>query len=238
MKMVPAPTQPASPSPGWVRSIASFTWPISTFGIFTWLHLSSDRWALHTFAGKQDVGLYAVLYQLGYYPMSLATDMLTQFLAPIFFQRAGDATDPERNTGVRRTCWRLTAVSLLTTGATVLVAAVLHRPIFRLLVDSQYASASRYLPWMLLAGGIFAMGQALALILLSEIRTRAMSVAKIVTACLGIVLNVLGAYRWGLAGIVAANLVFSVIFCAWIAVLSASVSRREGCDSCLPPYLH
>ncbi len=71
----------------WRKQISDFSWPISIFGIFTWLQLASDRWALGFFSTTKDVGMYAVLLQLGYYPMSIATEITMQFLAPISTSR-------------------------------------------------------------------------------------------------------------------------------------------------------
>ena len=65
----------------------AYSWPFSTFGIFTWVQLASDRWALGMFGSTRDIGLFAVLFQVGYYPASLATGLAMQFLAPILYQR-------------------------------------------------------------------------------------------------------------------------------------------------------
>ena len=57
----------------------------------------SDRWALAAFATEETVGLYSVLSQLGYAPVATVTTMVMTFLAPILYQRSGDATDRARN---------------------------------------------------------------------------------------------------------------------------------------------
>jgi O-antigen/teichoic acid export membrane protein len=49
----------------WREQIWKFSWPISIFGIFTWMQLVSDRWALEFFSTTQEVGLDAVLFQIG-----------------------------------------------------------------------------------------------------------------------------------------------------------------------------
>jgi O-antigen/teichoic acid export membrane protein len=205
----------------WQRQVWKYSWPISVFGVFTWVQLASDRWALELFATTREVGTYAALYQLGYYPMSVASTMAMQFLAPIFYQRAGDASDKRRNADVQKLSWNLTGFSLAATAVAFLLALLFHRQIFRVLVASEYASVSQLLPWMLLAGGIFAAGQAIALNLMSQMRTQAMMTAKIVTALAGVVLNFAGAYWLGTAGIVIAGVIFSVLYFAWMAALSA-----------------
>lgn len=204
----------------WQRQVWEYSWPISAFGAFTWLQLASDRWALELYTSTREVGTYAALFQLGYYPMSMASTMAMQFLAPIFYQRAGDASDRRRNADVDRLSWKLTGVSLGATAVAFALALLFHRQIFRILVASAYASVSHLLPWMLLAGGIFAAGQAIALNLMSQMRTQAMMGAKIATALAGVALNLAGAYWLGIDGIVLAAVLFSVLYFSWMAALA------------------
>lgn len=211
----------------WQRQVWHYSWPISVFGAFTWVQLASDRWALELFTSTKEVGTYAALFQLGYYPMSMASTMAMQFLAPIFYQRAGDASDGRRIADVNKLSWNLTGISLGATAAAFLLALMFHRQIFRVFVASEYAPVSNLLPWMLLAGGIFAAGQAIALNLMSQMRTRAMMVAKITTALAGVALNLAGAYWLGTPGIVFAGVLFSVLYFVWMTALSARNPQKS-----------
>lgn len=211
----------------WQRKMWELSWPIATFGAFTALQLASDRWALALFSTSVDVGLYAVLSQLGNYPISLVAGMASQFLAPILFQRAGDATDRVRNQGVSILSWRLTMVTLGVTVIAFCTALMFHREMFRIFVAPEYASVSDSLPWMLLAAGIFSAGQVIALNLISQMNTRVMMFPKIVTALMGILFNMMGAYWYGAKGVVFASLLFSITFFLWMAVLSS----RQGAEN-------
>lgn len=215
----------------WERQIWAYSWPFSTWGVFTWAQQVSDRWALQAFASTQEVGKYAVVFQLGYAPIGLATVLAMTFLGPILYQRSGIATDHTRNTSVHRIAWRITFVSLLMTVLAFVFTLLLHEWIFHLLVDTQYHSVSHFLPWMVLAGGVFSAGQMLALKLMSEMKSASMTVAKIVTAILGVGLNVYGASQFGLQGVVAALVAFSTIYFFWMAWLaqhpSASISHHH-----------
>ena len=206
----------------WQEQIWAFSWPISIFGVFTWMQLASDRWALGLFSTSQEVGLYAVLFQIGYFPISLLSGIAASFLAPIFYQRAGDASSEQRNTDVNRISWHITWWSLGITLVAVLVALLAHGTIFRLFVAPQYHSVSGMLPWVVLAGGVFAASQTLSLALMSKMKTRLMMPAKIGTAMAGVLLNIAGAYWFGLAGIVFAGVFFSILFFSWILVVFRS----------------
>jgi len=219
-RIVPKNINGSDKERSWREKIWKYSWPFSIFGMFTWAQQASDRWVLELFATTQEVGLYAVLFQLGYYPMSMVTGMAMQFLAPIFYQRAGDASDNRRNANVNKLSWCLTWLALGATGVAFLVTFLYHTQIFRVLVAKEYASVSHLLPWMLLASGVFAAGQTIALDLMSQMKTQTMMAAKIVTALLGVVLNFAGAYWYGITGIVIAGILFSVSYFLWMAVLS------------------
>jgi len=204
----------------WLRQMWAFSWPFSVFGLFTWAQQVSDRWALQSFASTHEVGLYAVVFQLGYTPVSLATGMMVTFLGPILYQRSGNATDETRNAMVHRITWRITFVGLLVTAIVFVITIFLHDWIFHLLVASQYHSVSHFLPWAVLAGGFFAAGQMLSLKLMSELKPASMIVAKIATAIVGVCANMYGAVQFGMKGVIVALVGFSGIYLLWMASLS------------------
>jgi O-antigen/teichoic acid export membrane protein len=210
----------ASSEPDWGLRIWTFMWPNSIWGVFTFVQQISDRWALAIFSSTHDVGMFAALFQLGYYPISLLTGIAVQFLQPIFFKRAGDARDERRNADVSVLSTRLSSLAFAVTLVAFVVAMQCHELLFRVLVAREYGSVSYLLPWVVLAGGMFAAGQIMSLNLMSQMRTRALMVAKIVTAVAGCVFSFVGAYRYGVVGVVAASCAFSGVFFAWMYALA------------------
>ena len=204
----------------WINQLWTYSWPFSVWGIFTWMQQISDRWSLEAFANSAEVGQYAVLFQLGYTPINLATGLATSLLGPILFQRSGAAEDDARNRNVHQIVWRITLTGLLFTMFSFLLAMGLHQWIFRLFVATQFRAASYLLPWMVLSGGLFAAGQVLGLKLMSEIKSSSMISVKITTALLGIVCNIYGAAVAGLQGVVSALIAFSVIYFLWMVFLA------------------
>ncbi len=226
-KIVPTRITEADKERNWQEQIWKYSWPFASWGIFYWAQSASDRWALGLFSTTQDVGLYAVLFQLGYYPMSMATGMAMQLLAPIFYQRAGDASNIQRNANVKKLSWHLTYFSIGVTSIVFLGAFLFHTQIFHIFVAKKYASVSHLLPWIVLASGVFAAGQTIALNLMSQMKTHTMAVAKITTALLGVLLNFVGAYWCGITGIVIAGVLFSVLYFVWMAMLSIRIAANS-----------
>lgn len=211
----------------WKNEIFKFSFPFASWGFFSWAQLASDRWALGMFSSTKDVGLYAVVFQLGYYPTSMATGMVVRLLEPIFYQRAGDATVAQRNQDVATLSWRLTCVAILLSIFAFFLTLIFHNQIFHIFVSKAYASAAILLPWLLLAGGLFAAGQTISVFLQSQMKTQAMMLAKIITAILGIAANFIGAYLAGTKGVVIGINIFSLIYFVWMLALFHSYAGEN-----------
>lgn len=213
------------PRQDWPGMIIKFSLPFSLFGAFTWAQQVSDRWALEYFSSTDAVGQYAVLFQLGFAPGALGIGLLMQFLAPIFYRISGAANDPDRNRQVKRMALGTVAISLFGTIILFLITSNLHASIFKLLTASRYWEVSHCLPWMVLAGGLFGAGELLALKAMAEIKVAAITRIKIMTALSGLSFNIVGAYFFGLNGVVIALLSFCLLY--FTLMLVATRSRKH-----------
>lgn len=216
----------------WRSRILTYSWPFAVWGVFGWAQVASDRWALQSFAPPSTVGLYAALYQVGYYPVSLAVNVIVQLVAPILFQRAGDSSDIARMLDVHRAGRRLTAVALVLAVVAVVLSWGLKDVLMRLLLAPEYRDAASLLPGVVAAGGLFAAGQMAQLPLMSSAATSTLLLPKIGTATFGVVANVIGAKMAGLAGVVGALLVTSIVYLAWCVVVArAAVSESVAAEA-------
>jgi len=210
----------------WVGQMRVYAWPFTSWGLFTWAQVASDRWALQTFGSTSAVGLYAVLYQLGYYPIMLMSITVTQLASPVLFSRAGDGTDPERLNQTHQLNNWIVLSSIVLSIFGFIMALFFHHEVFVILVSPEYQSVSPLLPLMVLSGGLFAAGQLAVQSKLMTFDTRSLMVPKIVTASLGILLNFAGAYAFGLRGVVFANVSFSAIYFLWILYLTRMKAQK------------
>lgn len=218
----------SKPSKNWKQQIWFYAWPFSAWGTFTWAQQASDRWALQLFSSTEEVGVFAVLFQLGYAPIIMLSGLLSGFLTPIFFSRAGDATDQARSMSVHRINLFVSYTLLALTVVAFIVAWIFHAFIFSILVSEEFRGHSYLLPWFVLASGLFSTGQMLVLKILSEVRPHILLVMKIGTALIGVALNILGAWLAGINGVVAALVTFSGLYAAgmiWMTKTPRSISQ-------------
>lgn len=211
----------------WRAEILSYAWPSAVWGIPAWAQLVSDRWALQVFSSTEEVGRYAVLCQLGYYPITMVTGMVVQLVCPVFFQRAGDASEPARVSGVHHLNRQLVLAALLLTGAAVLSALGLHRLLFHVLVAPEYRTVSWLLPWVILAGGLFASGELAAVSMLSGNKTRSLLAPKMAAAVVGVLLNAVGAAWCGIPGVVAATATTAALYLLSVLLVTKAWHDRQ-----------
>lgn len=220
----------------WIRKMSRYSWPFVAWGGFTWAQFASDRWFLQAFSGSTDVGLYSVVYQLGFVPIGIATNIAANFIGPILYQHSGDARNEQRNRSVHNISWSMTYLCLIFTGTATVIAWFLHNWIFGFIVAPNYRSVSYLLPYLILAGGMFAAGELLALKLMAELKVSSMIPTKILTSLLGLLLNMLGAMSFGIIGVVLAQILYSGLYLLSMvflskrrsATLNSSNSREAG----------
>lgn len=210
----------------WRNKILTYAWPFAAWGILAWARLVSDRWALRIFGTNEEVGFYAVLFQIGYYPCMTLAGLVMQLLNPICFQRAGDASDPQKVQHVYFLSWFLTLAVLVTTFIGTFLAIHLHREVFRLLVSPEYHFVSSLLPGIVLGAGLFVSAQFCSLGPLSRIDSKCLVIPKNVTAIVGILMNFLGAMWLGLTGVIVGNILFSLANLIWITFISIGTFRK------------
>jgi O-antigen/teichoic acid export membrane protein len=215
----------------WQREMLSFAWPFCLWGLVTWAHQSSDRWALSYLADNSVVGYYSVLYQLGYVPIGAAVNILVHLSTPILYQRSNTKSETVEKTDVDRLLRYMVYITLLFTTVIAAIACMFHDFLFSYLVSGKFREVSYLLPWMVIAGGFFSGGQILSLNLMSHFKTYALIPIKIITALIGIVTNIVGAYFYGLIGVICSLVTFSLIYFLWMIIVVRKSAMRHSENS-------
>ncbi len=212
----------------WCRKVVKFSLPFVVWSAFLWGQQSSDRWALELFRSTSEVGRYAVISQLGYYPFSIFAGMLFQLVAPILFQRAADAASSERvHSSIRLNSFIVGGVLMLTILA-YFVFAFFHEEILILFAGERFRDYSYLLPWQVVAGGLFAAGQTLAINQMTLLESSRLLYPRIVTSSLGIALNFYLGWSLGVDGVVIANLIYSCLFLGWMFFLPVEAKSHRS----------
>jgi O-antigen/teichoic acid export membrane protein len=201
-----------SRSKKWSSEISNYIRPFILIGIFTGLSTASDRWILNAFANTGEVGLYVVLYQLGYYPISMVIGVLVQLMEPVIYQRIGAINNASAIDNATRLVNITTVTALVIALVASLIALVARDLIFSIFTPTSYHSAALYLPIVVLSGGLFAAANALAMKIQAFKLSNKLLRPKIGMAIVGFLSNIVGAYSYGLKGIVFAGLFTSYVY--------------------------
>lgn len=204
------------------REIVNYSLPFSYFGLFTFAHISSDRLSLQFFSSTENVGLYSVLFQIGYYPILIFTNFLSQLISPALFQMANRSDSEDGLRAVSKFIFWLTSAVVFVTFLLVLFSYCFHSHIFILFVSKDYSRISYLLPWAFLGAGLFCATQMLSSIFMTHFKSYLLIRLKIFTSVLGILFNIAGAYYYGILGIVISSIAFSVIYFIYSIFLISS----------------
>lgn len=216
-----------SGSKNWKVRIWTYAWPFSAWGIFTWGQQASDKWALAFYGTTDEVGSFAVLWQLGFVPISLFSGFLISLIAPIFYQWAGDASDSLRITRVYNITGKLSWLVLLLSLIAAILANFYHDVIFKVLASSKFIEVSEWLPYIIIAAGFQTSHHILGIRISAMLKVTSLVFPQIGSALMMISLNILGVYLGGLPGLIYAIVVASFLYYLWMALLSKTILQKS-----------
>lgn len=196
----------------WFRKIWLFSWPFILWGFFGWIQISSTRWAFQLFGTTADVGYFAVLSQIGYSSTQIVMSILISFLTPILYSIAGNAKDKTRRKNISQIIEKIVLTGLLITILATLFSALFHRQIIMILVSEEYWLVSKYLPILVLAGGIFGIAMLVASKHMSFMAVKELMPASIGSSIIGIFAIFIGVYLYSYVGAAFAMLIHAASY--------------------------
>lgn len=203
----------------WRQQIFSISTPAAFAGIFVWLQQASDKWALHYFHGSESVAQYTVVYQLGYAPFLIGMGVVMSLLTPVIYK-----------TKQRSIMKKLLIFVLGITALGIVFSVAYFEKLFALIVDIRYVAASKYLPFMLVSAGLFQAGEIVSSQMMGENRSKDILKVKILAACICVISNTLGAYLYGIPGIVGSMIVFGLTYFCLFMTFLGSKNSTGVCD--------
>jgi O-antigen/teichoic acid export membrane protein len=89
--------------------------------------------------------------------------------------------------------------------------------IIEAVVSTKYVSVASYLPWIILSSAIYSAGDIMAIMLMAQKKILNLTTIKISSSVMGLFLNGLGAYLYGLPGIIGASLLYGIFYTLMIS---------------------
>jgi O-antigen/teichoic acid export membrane protein len=196
------------------------------WGALSGLQLVSDVWALKMFTNDHTVGIYAVASLLAASTVASAGAVITQYVYPVAFQRAGSARSAERVWSaiviIRKAAGLMGALSFIV----LALAALFGRDLVLLVSTPAFVSASSFLPGIVLAAGMQHTANLLGLVPMIVADMRRYLILRVGTTILAILLNIIGTWFLGATGLVASLIVSSLVFLVGVYGIQSSAATR------------
>ena len=185
--------------------------PFSIWGVFTWIQLTADRWALSLFLGVSELGLYSIVFQLAFFSTILFPAIMQRTLMPIVYQYADNNSDYARMVkSIKITNMMILSVLFLTVCIFIFTLAF-HSAIFYIIAAENFHTYSYLLPWSVLSGGILASSQIFIDKMTLQLRTGELTFIKVVVSIIGVIVSFSLVYLYGVEGAVASSLIYACL---------------------------
>lgn len=218
LKLIPPNAFSRKKNIDWRDGILKIALPASAWGFFVWFQQASDKWMLQMFSSTVDVAQYSVIYQIGYTPLIMVMGILATFFTPILYRG--------KNSN-RALINKLLTFIAIATALFMFISWMLGDFILMSLVSEKYMQAAHYFPHMVLAAGLYSVGDTLCIKMMSDIRIKEIMKIKIISSLIGLVANAVGAAALGLAGVVYAAIFFGFCYMTLFLVLYMNVGNKQ-----------
>lgn len=193
-----------------LKAILSVAGPSVIWGLFTAAHAASDRWAISFFRSAAETGQYNLSFQFSYSLFAIGSSILISAYTPFLFKDYTDKLSSRKDFWTRRSS--IMSKSIISTGLIIsFFYCLLEHASFSLLPGEFYAGPG-VIPLLLIAGAFFSAGQIWSIILQGHHRMTTLAIIKIISACIGIIANIVGAIMAGASGVALAMAITSAFY--------------------------
>ena len=192
----------------WSKKISSFAKPYQIWGIPGFLQSLSDLYFLRLFSGSSSAASLAILFKVIYTPITMAMAIPGTYLEPILYQKAESKTTRDKKI---MSIFKFSHIIVLFIGLIIVIplCLVFKSNIIILMSSTKYLYVQSYLPYMALAGIIFAASQFRIGYLIAVFGSSFCLPIRISYSIAAIIMNLLFSYYLGIKGSIFAILLSS-----------------------------
>ena len=205
----------------YIRKLKNYVLPFVLWGVFSWVQSSSDRWAIKLFGTNKDLGNYIVLWQLGFYPITMISSVLIQFSQP-FIYRFNNKNFFSHNEFVDfEKIFKLLIASIILIFLLILFISIkFHEFILLIVPNKKFLISTNLLPIVILSSIFISIGQVFALIFSVTLNSKKLLPYQISMPIILLLVLLIAAYNFHLLGVVYGSLLYSFLYMTIMIVIS------------------
>jgi O-antigen/teichoic acid export membrane protein len=128
--------------------------PFVLFSGFSVVSQYADRWILQISEGEGSVGIYVAIYQIAAAVVTILVSVITQFVVPIIFERAGSMETNDQRVQSNRLVDRTVGVTSIIMGVMVVTSYLYGEWLVKIATNEQFSIHANLL-WILMLGLAF-----------------------------------------------------------------------------------
>ena len=192
------------------REIFKYSANFCLWGFFAWMQSFSDKWILQKNASSTDVAIYAIYFQYGFFPFTILSSVISQYISPLYFSRLGNQ---ESLLDFMKKLLKFTVVfSIAMLVALPLISYYISPIIVKLLTNEQYLAKIHLFPIIVFAGCFFCFAQILAVPLLNAALVKQVRLPKIMSSVIAVILFWFLVPQYGILGIIATLVIINLLY--------------------------
>lgn len=202
------------------REYFSYAASMMIFAGFAAVGMYSDRWVIQGLFGEREVGIYAAIYQIANAPVAFLAGLISQFVVPIIFDRAGTMTTTTQEERSSRLVRQVVIVFTVFLVPIVAVAYFFGEQVIRILTNATFSGHSELL-WVVVVGmALFNASQLLTIKGLNYSRPEVYLWPKAIHACAFVATAYFLAKPFQLMGVGVAMCVSSLLYYFSIVIVN------------------
>lgn len=191
------------------KEIFSYSKNFFIWGIFGWSQTFFDKWFLQHYVNTSSVGIYAVYYQYGFFPFTVFSSVISQYITPIYFTKLHEQKHTSFLKKLLTYSFYFLLITLVLTG---IISFYLAPFLIKTLTNESYLTYIKLFPIMVLSGCFYGYGQIITVPLLNTDFVSKIRLPKILTAVISMLLFWILIPIFGVLGILIALLVSNLFY--------------------------